>query len=261
MIYSRLIVSILFLFSFFAYYLYRFNTVMIEMGSDRDDGTYNPLMVPQHFHRSSNFFNCKTHHGYCGCTASSDRNMIGAQICSVHDRMLHVSSSTIATRQHIPNIIPPLPKTGCEELTNSIDMIFCDGEVQRIIAIAACVGAGLVTVPALFLIAWTLARWVRVVRPRKETILIGKEAKKKAVGLTGSGSRERGGRDIQELVRGKEAYIDEKIAGGARAKKARARTEEREVWYGGVRMTMPWGRGENWNQAVGWHCRVTVKED
>jgi hypothetical protein len=74
--------------------------------------------------------------------------------------------------------------------------------------------------------AWTTARWMRVVRPRKETILIGKQAKRKAVGLPGSGLAERGRGIIQELVRGKQAYIDEEIAGGARTKEARARTEE-----------------------------------
>ena len=259
MIHSRLAVSILFLVSFFAYYLYRYKTVMIELDIDRDDGNYNPLLVTQHLHRSSNFFNCERHHGYRERTECSDRNMIGAQIYSIRDCMHHDDSSTIVTRQDIPNIIPPLPLTGCENLEDGPAKTLCEVNVQKIITIAACVGAGLVIVPALFFIAWTLATWIRVVRPRKETILIGKEAKKKAAGQTWRNTQVLGGGQIQELVLGKEAYISEGNAVGAGVKKVRPRIEEKEVWCGGVRMTMPWGRGENWSGAVSCVAGLLIK--
>jgi hypothetical protein len=260
MIQSRLIVSILFLFSFFAYYLYHYNIAMIGMSNNRDDRTYNPLIVTQHFHHSSNFFICKPHHDYCERTASSEWNMIRAQIYTILNRRLNKDPQSIFTRDDIPNIIPPLPETGCES-KDDFARVLCEGNVQRIIKIAACVGAGLVTVPAIFFIAWTLARWIRVVRPRKETILIGKEAKKRAVGLTGRASWARGGGHIQELFLGKESYLNEKSLSGSGAKKARNRIEEKEVWYGGVRMTIPWKRGENWNHAVSWCCKFTIMED
>jgi hypothetical protein len=133
MIRSRFTVSIFILFSFFAYYLYRCNAVTIEMGSDKDDGSYTPLMVQQHFHRSSNFFNCKRHHGCCERTASSDQKMIGAQIFSIRDRMLRADLFTSFTRRDIdlpPNIIPPLPKTGCENLEGDAKKS-CEVDVQR----------------------------------------------------------------------------------------------------------------------------------
>lgn len=227
---------------------------MIEIGNDRDDGNYNPLMVPQYFHRSSNFFGCGGHHRCCERTASGDRSIIGAQVCSIRDRMLHDDSFTVVTRRDIdlpPNIIPPLPKTGCENLEDGDKKKTCEVDVQSIIITAACVGAGLVIVPALFFVAWTLARWIRVVRPRKETILIGKEAKKKATGQNGRGTWVSGGGQIQERVLGKEAHIN--------VKKVRSRIEEKEVWYGGVRMTMPWGRGDNWNRAASSNAGLLIK--
>lgn len=179
------------------------------MGNDRDDATYNPLIVPQHFHRSSNFFICKAHYGYCERPASSDRNMIEAHICTIRNRILHYGSSTIITRQEIPNIIPPLPTTGCDDLEDGSAKSDCEVDIKNIIRIAACMGAGLVIVSALFFIARTLARWIRVVRPRKETILIGKEAKKKAAGRTGRGMWIPGGRQMQELFLGRQALINE----------------------------------------------------
>jgi len=185
--------------------------------------------------------------------------MIGAQIYSIRDYIHHEDSSTIVTRQDIPNIIPPLPQTGCENLEDGPAKTLCEVDVQKIITIAACVGAGLVIVPALFFIALTLARWIQVVRPRKEAILIGKEAKKKAAGQTWRDTRVLGGVQIQELVLGKEAHISEGNTVGAGVKKVRPRIEEKEVWYGGVRMTMPWGRSENWNGAVSRVAGLLIK--
>jgi hypothetical protein len=88
--------------------------------------------------------------------------------------------------------------------------------------------------------------------------MIGKEAKGKAAGPTGRGQWWKGGGQIQDLFPDREAYINGRNAAGARAKRARARLEEKEVWYEGVRMAMPWGRGQNWDRAVSWYCKVSV---
>lgn len=264
MIHPRLIVPILFVVSFFAYYLYIYNTAMIRIWNNRDgrDGrAYNPLVPIKHFHRSSNFFDWQTHHGYCERTVSSERNIIRTQIYSIHSRVPHYDPSTIIARQDMPPvIIPPLPTTGCESMNGNAKTL-CEIDFERIITIAACVGIGLVVVPALLFIAWTLERWIRAVRPKKKTIMIGKEAKMKAAEPTGRGLWWKSGGQIQEYFPDMEAYIYGRNAAGARVERARTRLEEKEVWYGGVRMTMPWGRDQNWDRAVSWYCKVSAGEN
>jgi hypothetical protein len=104
---------------------------MIEMDHDRDGRNYNPLMVAQQFHRSSDFFNCKRQHGHCERRAFSHKNMIEAQICNIRDRMPHEDSFTIVTLSNISNIIPPLTKTGCEDLEDGQRKIDCEFDVQK----------------------------------------------------------------------------------------------------------------------------------
>ncbi len=159
----------------------------------------------------------------------------------------------ILARQEVPPvIIPPLPKTGCEELSSPAAIQICNGNVQNVIRIAACVGAGMVLVPALFFVALTLARWIRVVRPKKNMILVENEAKRKAAGLTRSGQ-------VLRFSPDNEAPFDGRLVLGSRMKKAKVRIEEDEVWYGGVRMTLPWGRGQNGDKAVCWFYKFTTK--
>jgi hypothetical protein len=56
-----------------------------------------------------------------------------------------------------PIIVPPMPTTGCESLGGNVKTL-CEVDFEKIIIIAACVGAGLVILPALFFISWTLMK-------------------------------------------------------------------------------------------------------
>jgi hypothetical protein len=46
----------------------------------------------------------------------------------------------------------------------------CEIDFEKIITVAACVGIGLVVVPALFFTAWTLERWIRAVRTKRRQL-------------------------------------------------------------------------------------------
>lgn len=261
MTHSRLIVAVLFLSSFYAYFLYSYNTTSTMTSSDRDTTEDSPFTATQHFYCSLSFFNWRTYHGCCEQVLCSERNIIGTQICLVRNHMLRSGWSTILTRHEMPEIIaPPLPTTGCESMDGNAKSL-CEIDFEKILIVAACVGTGLVVVPSLFFIAWTLWRWIRAVRPKKRTIIVGKGAKRKAARLTGRCLWGKSKEQILGSSPGREAYIDEENTLGATTKRAGARLEEKEVWYGGVRRIMPWGGSRNRDTAVSLCCKIAAREN
>ena len=177
--------------------------------------------------------------------------MIQAHTFTTSGYMLRDDSSTKDTRQEMPPIIiPPLPKTGCEELRSLADIQVCNGNFQDVITITACVGAGLIIVPGIFFITWTVVKWMRAVRSKKTTIVTGMEAKNNVTGSIGSGYWGKAGGNVQGFPPSKRALVGGGNFSRAGAKKGNAKMEEKDVWYDGVRITLPWGRGQKWDRAV-----------
>lgn len=110
--------------------------------------------------------------------------------------------------------------------------------------------AGFLTAPVIVLVAWVLARCIRPVRPRKTKSMNEKRAKKKDIGLTGKDSWVSSGGHVQGWVFGRKALFDEENKAGPEIWKGKNVLGEKVVWFGGVRIAIPWGRGRSWSQAV-----------
>ena len=91
--------------------------------------------------------------------------------------------------------------------------------------------------------------------------MIRKEAKRKAARLTGKGLWGKSAEQLLQHSPDREPCMDEGNVVEARTKRIRARSEVKEVWYGGVRMKMPWGRGRNWDKAVSRRCNISAGEN
>lgn len=227
----------------FAYYAYRYNIAVKQIGDGDDRPDISMIATHQYFSRSSGFFNHATPHDYCKCTLSNGRNIIGVRLCTLLNHTLHEDNQPI---------VPPLGQTGCESEANDPSKNACEGQFQLTTITAVCVAAGLFAVPMIVIVAWTLARWIQAVRPGKEKLM----TEKKDVGPTRRGWLGKVRGFIQKLFMCTKAQADEEYEVELGIKRGKKALEEKEVWFEGVNISIPWWRGRSESQVVSWQSTV-----
>jgi hypothetical protein len=180
-----------------------------------------------------------------------ETTILSQNICPVvHNAAGLTTNELLFHREYPENIVPPIPEDPCDGAVNDLQRLECEGKLKRSTIIGISVAAGFIIVAIVALVALTCMKWIQAVRPAREKQLVRYTADRNHLAVIEGDRYTRRGRHVPRMMCGREEPVDEESATGIGTETIAPSVEEDGVWYSGVKMLIPWGKGKKGRQPV-----------
>jgi hypothetical protein len=150
----------------------------------------------------------------------------------------------------IESIVPPLGRTGCEDLGGNPQRKECERRLRNSTIVVVSVASGVILFAGLCLLIITLLKWIRAARPAATKSRADRVVELMRMKRAERGWWTRDGGHLHNTVGGKQGLADEEHGLDVEPSIIAPSVEKKGFWFGRVTLMVPWDSKSIWKHAV-----------